>query len=235
VEVVAIRVALTCAGQFVGIDVGNSLVFDPRPGRARRFVMHSLDEAVWRQLFLDARTHNGWFDEAVDDGVLQRLYEILRMGPTGSNSQPLRILFVKTPAAKERLRPTLDAGNVEKTMRAPVTAILAWDSEFYEKMAKLVPHRPDTGQRLAALAPEVRRPMAELSATLQAGYFIIAARGLGLDCGPMGGFDKQRVDAEFFPDGKWRSLVLVNLGHGDPARLRPRAPRLDFAEACRIV
>jgi len=197
--------------------------------------MPSLDEVARRQLFLDARTHNAWLEQPVDDDLLRRLYGLLRMGPTASNSQPLRIVFVRTVIAKERLRPALDAGNVEKTMRAPVTAILAWDTEFYAQMAKLVPHRPDAGQRLAALKPELRRQMAVLSATLQAGYFIIAARGMGLDCGPMGGFDQGRVDAEFFADGKWKSLLLVNLGHGDAARLHPRAPRLDFDEACRIV
>lgn len=197
--------------------------------------MPVLDDAVWRQLFLDARTHGNWLDQPLDDQVLRRLYELVRMGPTSSNSQPLRLVFVTTAAAKERLRPALDAGNVEKTMRAPATAIVAWDTGFFEKMARLAPHRPDAGQRLGALPPDVRQAMAVQSATLQAGYLVVAARGLGLDCGPMGGFDEERVDAEFFPDGQWKSLLLVNLGHGDPARLHPRAPRLDFDEACRVV
>ena len=197
--------------------------------------MLALDDTAWRLLFLDARTHNGWLDRPVEDVVLRRLYELVRMGPTASNSQPLRLVFVKSSAAKQRLRPALDAGNVEKTMRAPVTAIVGYDNEFYEKMAKLVPHRPDMGKRLAALEPEVRRRMALQSATLQGGYLIIAARGLGLDCGPMAGFDADRVDAEFFPDGKWKSMFLLNLGYGDAAKLRPRAPRLEFEEACRVV
>lgn len=195
----------------------------------------TLADATWRQLLLDARTHNGWLDRPVDDGLLRRLYELVRMGPTSSNCQPLRLVFVKSPAAKLRLRPTLSAGNVEKTMQAPVTAIVAYDTAFYEKMAKLAPHRPGAGQALAAMEPESRRRMALLSATLQGGYVILAARGLGLDCGPMGGFDGEQVDAEFFPEGTWKSFLLLNLGHGDPGKLYPRAPRLDFDEACRIV
>ena len=197
--------------------------------------MFTLDDAAWRQLFLDARTHNGWLDRPVDDELLHRLYDLVRMGPTSMNSQPVRLLFVKSPQAKERLRPTLSAGNVDKTMSAPVTAIVAYDTEFYAKMARLAPHSPDAGSQLGAMEPETRRRIALLSATLQGGYAIIAARGLGLDCGPMGGFSAGQVDAEFFPDGRWKSIFLLNLGHGDPARLRPRAPRLDFDEACGIA
>lgn len=197
--------------------------------------MTTLDDGTWRQLLLDARTHRAWIDQPVDDGVLLRLYELARMGPTASNCQPLRITFVKSREAKERLRSTLDAGNVAQTMAAPVTAIVAYDSEFYTKLEKLAPHAPNAGKQIAGLEPEARRRMALVSATLQGGYVILAARGLGLDCGPMGGFDAGKVDAEFFPDGKWKSVFLLNLGHGDPSRLHPRAPRLDFDEACRIV
>lgn len=197
--------------------------------------MTSLDDAAWRRLFLDARTHNGWTDEPVEDTLLCRLYELVRMGPTAMNSQPVRLVFVKNPEAKKRLRPALAAGNVDKTMAAPVTAIVAYDTEFYEKMSRLVPHAPDAGRRIGGMDAESRRRMALLSATLQGGYIILAARGLGLDCGPMGGFDAGKVDAEFFADGKWKSIFLLNLGHGDPAKLHSRAPRLDFDEACRIV
>lgn len=197
--------------------------------------MPELDDAAWNRLFLDARTHRAWLDRPVDDALLRRLYELLRMAPTSSNCQPLRLVFVKTPSAKERLRPTLNAGNVEQTMAAPVTAIAAWDTAFYEKMAKLVPHRPDMDKRFAAMEAAKRAELGRLSATLQAGYLILAARGLGLDCGPMGGFDPEAVDAAFFPDGNWKSLLLINLGYGDASKLRPRAPRLDFDEACRIV
>ena len=197
--------------------------------------MKHLDDTVWRQLLLDARTHNGWSGEPLDDAVLRRLYELARMGPTAMNSQPVRLVFVKSTEAKERLRPALAAGNVDKTMAAPVTAIVAYDTEFYGKMEKLVPHAPDAGRRIGGMDAESRRRMALLSATLQGGYIILAARGLGLDCGPMGGFDADKVDAEFFPDHIWKSIFLLNLGHGDPAKLHPRAPRLDFDEACRIV
>lgn len=197
--------------------------------------MTMVDDSTWRQLLLDARTHSGWLDRPVDDALLQRLYELVRMGPTAMNSQPVRLLFVKSQQAKERLRPTLSPGNVAKTMAAPVTVIVAYDSQFFTRMAKLVPHAPGAGQQISAMEPEDRRRMAVTSATLQGGYLILAARGLGLDCGPMGGFAAEEVDAEFFPDGKWKSIFLLNLGHGDPAKLHPRAPRLDFDEACRIV
>jgi 3-hydroxypropanoate dehydrogenase len=197
--------------------------------------MATLDDATWRQLFLDARTHNGWTGQPVDDSLLRRLYELARMGPTAMNCQPMRLVFVKSQEAKTRLRPALAPGNVDKTMAAPVTAVVAYDGEFYAEMAKLVPHLPDADKRIGGMEPAARRGMALLSATLQGGYLILAARGLGLDCGPMGGFDADKVDAEFFPDGRWKSIFLLNLGHGDPAKLRPRAPRLDFDEACRIV
>jgi 3-hydroxypropanoate dehydrogenase len=197
--------------------------------------MKTLDDSAWRQLLLDARTHNGWSDQPVDDAVLHRLYELARMGPTAMNSQPARLVFVRSSEAKQRLRPALASGNVDKTMAAPVTAIVAYDTEFHAKMVKLAPHVPDAGRRIGSMDAESRRRMALLSATLQGGYIILAARGLGLDCGPMGGFDADKVDAEFFPDGKWRSIFLLNLGHGDPAKLWPRAPRLDFDEACGIV
>ena len=197
--------------------------------------MRTLDDSAWRQLFLDARTHNVWTDQPVEDAVLHCLYELARMGPTATNCQPARLVFVKTPESKERLRPTLAPGNVDKTMAAPATAIVAYDAEFHTKMTKLVPHAADAGKRIGSMEDESRRRMALLSATLQGGYLILAARGLGLDCGPMGGFDVDRVNAEFFPDGKWMSIFLLNLGYGDPAKLHPRAPRLDFDEACRIV
>jgi 3-hydroxypropanoate dehydrogenase len=197
--------------------------------------MKHLDETAWRQLLLDARTRNGWTHQPIDDTLLRRLYDLARMGPTAMNSQPVRLVFVKSIDAKERLRPALASGNVDKTMAAPATAIVAYDTEFYGKMARLVPHAPDAGRRIGGMDAESRRRMALLSATLQGGYIILAARGLGLDCGPMAGFDADKVDAEFFPDGKWKSIFLLNLGHGDQSKLHPRAPRLDFDEACRIV
>jgi 3-hydroxypropanoate dehydrogenase len=194
-----------------------------------------LDDNALGQLFLDARTHNGWTDRPVDDAVLRRLYDVLRMGPTSSNCQPVRLLFVKSPEAKERLRPTLSPGNVDKTMAAPATAIVAWDTRFFEMMNRLATHSPDAPSRIGAMDPDARQRMGMLSASLQGGYLIIAARALGLDCGPMGGFDAGRLDAAFFPDGRWKSIFLVNLGYGDGATLRPRAPRLDFDQACVVA
>jgi 3-hydroxypropanoate dehydrogenase len=197
--------------------------------------MATLDDATWNQLFLAARTHQGWIDRPVDDAVLRRLYEISRMAPTALNGQPMRLVFVRSREAKARLRPALGAGNAGKTMTAPVTAIVAYDSEFHTKLARLAPDVPDAVKGVAGMEPEARRQMAQMSATLQAGYLILAARGLGLDCGPMSGFDAAKLDEEFFPDGKWKSFLLVNLGQGDPAKLNPRAPRLEFDEACQIV
>jgi 3-hydroxypropanoate dehydrogenase len=191
------------------------------------------DDAV-DKLFLNARTHNGWLDKPVDDATLQRLYELARMPPTAANSQPGRFLFVKSHAAKEKLRPTLSAGNVDKTMAAPVTAVVAYDTVFHEKMPKLFPARPEMGAQLAAMPQAARDFMLLQGGSLQAGYLILAARALGLDCGPMGGFDRQKVDEAFFADLPWKSIVLINIGYGDATKLYPRNPRLAFDEACRI-
>ncbi len=192
-----------------------------------------LDDASLDLLFRAARTQNGFTAEPVGDDMLQRIYDIAKMGPTGANSCPLRIVFVRSPEAKERLRPTLASGNVEKTMKAPVTAIFAFDLEFYENLPKLFPHadlRP-----VFANNPAAAEANARMNSALQAAYFIVTARAHGLDCGPMGGFDNAKVDAEFFAGTAWRSLFLCNLGHGDPAKLHPRGPRLAFAETCKIV
>jgi 3-hydroxypropanoate dehydrogenase len=191
-------------------------------------------DATLDRLFLSARTHNGWLDRPVDKAVLRRLYELARMPPTAANSQPGRFLFVTSEAAKERLRPALAPGNVDKTMAAPVTVVVAYDAAFYEQMPRLFPARPEMGASLAAMPREAREAMATQSGTLQAGYLILAARALGLDCGPMGGFDRQKVDAAFFAELPWRSTLLVNLGYGDPAKLYPRNPRLGFDDACRV-
>jgi 3-hydroxypropanoate dehydrogenase len=196
--------------------------------------MAVLDAASLELLFLNARTHRRWLDRPVDAALLRRVYDLARWPPTSANSGPMRIVFVKSAGAKERLRPTLDAGNVEQTMSAPVTAVVAYDTQFFDKMSKLAPARPDMVERLAAAPEEVRERLAFQGGTLQGGYLMLAARALGLDCGPMGGFDRAKVDAAFFPDGRWKSNFLLNLGYGDPAALRPRAPRLDFDEACRV-
>ncbi len=185
-------------------------------------------------LFLDARTHNQWLPRPVDDAILVRMYELARMGPTGGNSHPLRAVFVKSAAAKERLVPSVFAPNIEKLRTAPVTAILAWDAAFYERLPQLFPARPELRDAVASRPAAIRDRQAEQSATLAAGYLILAARALGLDCGPMGGFDPTATDAAFFPGETWRTFLLVNLGYGDAGALHPRNPRLAFDEACRI-
>jgi len=196
--------------------------------------MAVLDAAALGLLFLDARTHRHWVDRPVDDDLLRRVYELARWPPTSANTTPLRVVVVKSADAKERLRPALDAGNVAQTMSAPVTAIVAYDTRFFEQMTKLAPSRPEFGPRFAALPEAIRERLAFQGGTLQGAYLMLAARALGLDCGPMGGFNRDAVDAAFFPDGRWKSNFLCNLGYGDPAALRPRAPRLEFDEACRI-
>lgn len=185
-------------------------------------------------LFTAARTHSAWLDRPVPNDLLERLYALVRMGPTGGNAQPLRVVFVKSPEARERLRPALMPGNVDKTMSAPVTAIIAFDARYYDKLPQLFPARPEMRDHIAGMPEALRERLGTHSALLQAGYLILAARALGLDCGPMGGFDPAVVDGAFFPDGGWRSLLLVNLGYGDRDKLFPRLPRLSFEEACRV-
>ena len=191
------------------------------------------DEAL-AQIFLEARTHNGWLDKPVSDDELRRLYDVAKWGPTSANGSPARFVFIRSAEAKERLRPALSSGNVEKTMAAPVTVIVAYDLMFHEKLAQLFPHKPTMGNLYAgnaAFAEETARR----NSSLQGAYLIIAARALGLDCGPMSGFDNAKVDAEFFPGGQVKSNFLCNIGHGDESKLMPRLPRLDFNEACEII
>ena len=192
-----------------------------------------LDDGSLDLLFRQARTHRNWVAEGVSEDSLRQIWELARMGPTSANCCPLRIVFVVSPEAKERLRPALDAGNVDKTMAAPATAIFAYDTRFYEAMGKLAPHLD--ARAVFAGNDELVVSTAMRNGTLQAAYFILAARALGLDAGPMSGFDNALVDREFFPDGRYRSNFLCNLGHGDPAKLRPRAARLEFDEACQVL
>ena len=196
--------------------------------------MTRLDDNAISLLFTEARTHRAWREEPVADETLRALYALVRMPPTAMNAQPARFVFVRSAEAKARLRPALAEGNVEKAMTAPVTAIVACDTGFASKLPALAPHMPQLGAQIAKMPAEAHERMALMSATLEAGYLVLAARALGLDCGPMSGFDNAALDAAFFPDGAWRSILLVNLGHGDPAALKPRAPRLDFDDACRI-
>lgn len=197
--------------------------------------MATLDSAALDLLFLQARTHNGWLDRPVDNATLVRLYELARMPPTSANSQPLRLVFVQSAEAKERLKPALSPGNVAKTMAAPVTAIIAHDSRYWEHLPRLFPAVPAMAQMIAGLPPAAQARNALQGSSLQGAYLILAARALGLDVGPMGGFDNAKVDAEFFADGRFQSNFLCNLGYGDPSKVYPRGPRFEFAEACAIL
>ena len=192
-----------------------------------------LDEDSMNQLFLAARTHNKWLTRPVDEAVLRELYRIASLAPTSANSQPMRLVFVRSREAKEWLKPALAPQNVEKTMTAPVTAIVAHDLEFYEQLPKLMPH-VDARSWFANRPAEQIERAAFQGSSMQGAYLILAARALGLDAGPIGGFNTAAVDAAFFPGGKVRSNFLVNLGYGDRSGLYPRNPRLEFEEACRI-
>ncbi|CAN7305688.1 malonic semialdehyde reductase [Pseudorhodoferax sp. LjRoot39] len=185
------------------------------------------------QIFLSARTANGFTDRPVPPELLREVYDLARLGPTSMNTQPTRYVFLTTPAARERLRPALSAGNLDKTMAAPVTAIVATDTRFFEFMPQ-VWHREGAREMFegnAALA----QATATRNGTLGGAYFMIAARALGLDCGPMSGFDIAKVNAEFFPDGRWQANFLINLGYGDDSKLFPRNARLGFEQACQVL
>lgn len=221
---------MTVPGGGATLVLGNLL-----PGNAGSGGMNQpLDDGGLDLLFRKARTFSSWLSEPVDDELLRQIYDLSRLGPTSANTSPMRIVFVKSPAAKEKLRPALDPGNVEKTMGAPVTAIIGMDLRFYEKLPELFPHvdakawfkdRPDSVLEYIALR----------NSSLQGAYFILAARAVGLDCGPMSGFNNAQVDAAFFSGTTIKSNFLCNLGHGDPGKLPPRNPRLSFDDACRIV
>ena len=193
----------------------------------------SLEDAALDAMFRTARTQNRWLDQPVSDEQLQGLYDLMRWGPTSANSFPVRIVFVTSPAAKERLKPLVLAGNQQKVMTAPVTAILGYDTQFYDWLPRLFPHADARSWFLDK--PEFAEATAFRNSSLQGAYFIIAARALGLDCGPMSGFDNEAVDREFFPGGRVKSNFLCALGHGDPAGLFERLPRPAFSEVCSIV
>jgi len=197
--------------------------------------MTPLPEASLEQLFINARTLSTWSSQPVPVELLLRLYELTKLGPTSANSHPTRFVFVTSPEAKERLKPALNAGNVEKTMSAPVTVIVAFDERYHEQMPKLMPSRPGLKERLAAMPEDQRQFVVVQSTGLESAFLMLAARALGLDCGPMGGFDRQKVDATLLEGTTWRSTLLINLGYGDRTTLAPRQPRLDFDDAARIV
>jgi 3-hydroxypropanoate dehydrogenase len=192
-----------------------------------------IDEAGRDTLFRNARTQNHWLDQPVADDELRTVYDLLKWGPTSANSSPARFLFLRTQEAKERLRPALSPGNVEKTMAAPVVAIVAYDPKFYEDLPRLYPAAD--ARSWFANSEELAATTAFRNGTLQGAYLILACRAAGLDCGPMSGFDNARADAEFLLAMGWKSNFLINIGHGDRGREYPRSPRLDFDEACRLL
>lgn len=199
-------------------------------------MIETLSDAAQDLIFREARTHNVWLPKPVPDELLRRVFDLAKWGATSANSFPMRVVFVKSAAAKERLRPALSAGNRAKTMAAPVCAIIAYDSEFYELVPRLFPHEPDAINWFKGPGKEaVAATTAFRNGTLQGAYLMIAARALGLDCGPMSGFDNAKVDAAFFPDGRYRSNFLCNLGYGDDSKLPPRNPRPAFDDVCKIA
>ncbi len=205
------------------------------------------DEAL-DVLFRDARTFSAWLDKPVPEETIRQTYDLMKWGPTSANSCPARFFFIRSKQAKERLKPILSPGNVDKTMSAPMTMIVAYDLRFYEKLPRLFPHSPAMA-KLFEENPQLVESTARRNSSLQGAYFILAARALGLDCGPMSGFDNARLDEEFFgagkqcegaeqeffSEGQLKSNFLCNLGYGDPASLHPRGPRLSFEEACRVL
>ena len=196
--------------------------------------MSELSRDALDQIFLAARTRNGWQDMPVPEKLLREIYDIARLGPTTANSQPQRIVFVTSAAGKAKLSPALSDGNRDKTMKAPVVAIFAYDLQFYDLLPKVFPHNQEARSWFAGKDAHVKET-AFRNGSLQAAYFMIAARAKGIDCGPMSGFDMAKVNETFFPDGRWKSNFICSLGYGTDERLFPRSPRLSFEEACKVV
>lgn len=192
-----------------------------------------VDDGALDVIFRHARTLRRWTDQPVSDETLRAAYDLMRLAPTSANCSPARIVFVRSAEGKARLKPSLSAGNLQQTMTAPVTAIFAYDTLFYDHLPRLYPQAD--ARAWFAGDPKVTEVTALRNGSLQAAYFILAARALGLDCGPMSGFDNGKVDAAFFPDGRVKSNFLCNLGYGDHTGLAPRNPRLAFEETCAIV
>lgn len=192
-----------------------------------------LDEPALETLFRAARTHYAWLDTPVSDTTLRELFHLFRLGPTSANSSPGRFLFLRTRQSKERLVPALSRGNVKKVMTAPITAIVAYDPRFYDYLPRLFPG--DDARSWFSGNDVLAEETAFRNSTLQGAYMIVAARALGLDCGPMSGFDREKVDEIFLYDRGWKSNFLVNIGHGDATDQAARAPRLDFDEACVLL
>ncbi len=194
-----------------------------------------IDDNALKQIFLDARTINEWSDKPIPEGLLEQIYAAARLGPTAANNNPARFYFIKSPEAKARLKPYLAPNNSDKTMKAPITAIAAFDPLFYDKIPRLFPHNPGARDWFAN-APDKGLSNGFMNATLGAAYFLIAARAFGLDCGPMAGFDNAGVDKEFFGETGYKSNFLINLGYkAESEPVFPRLPRLEFEEACKIL
>lgn len=195
-----------------------------------------IDAAALEALFTSARSHNGWLDQPVTDDELRRVYELARMGPTALNAQPMRVVFVRSPEAKERLKPALAASNIDKVMAAPACAIVAYDLDFQRNLPRTFPHRPEVKDGFEGDSNLAKRQVFCMrNGTLQGAYLMVAARAVGLDVGPMSGFDNAKVDAEFFASTSWRSNFLCSIGHGDASKVFERLPRLPFEETCRIL
>ena len=192
-----------------------------------------LDDKALDLLFRSARTHNGWLPKPVSDAQLRAIYEVVKMGPTSANSQPARFLFIRTKEGKEKLRPALSEGNTAKTMDAPVTVLVAYDTQFYENLPRQFPHNQDAINWFKGTPAAM--PTAIRNGTLQGAYLIIAARALGLDIGAMSGFNNALVDEIFFPDGRFKSNFLCNIGYGDESKIFARSPRLPFEDACTLM
>jgi len=196
--------------------------------------LYALPDVALDRLFREARTHRWWEERSIPDMILREIAELAKMGPTSANSSPGRFVFVVSAQAKEKLRPHLDDGNLRQTMSAPATVIVAYDTEFYEKLFYLAPNSPDARSWFAG-KPEAIERAGFQGSCLQGAYLIMAARSLGIDCGPMGGFSRKGVDEAFFPDGRTKSNFLINLGYGIPEKLHPRQPRFAFEEFCTVA
>ncbi|MDN3522027.1 malonic semialdehyde reductase [Halomonas ramblicola] len=196
--------------------------------------MTAIDNAAIETLFTEARTHNVWKEQDVSEEKLRELYHLMHFGPTSMNCQPLRVLFLKSQEAKERLKPALLPGNQEKTMQAPVVAVLGYDTEFYQHLPRMFSHNKDA-KSLFEGKTDFINTTAFRNSSIQGGYFILAARALGLNAGPMSGFNNAAVDEEFFPDGQVKSNFLCNLGYGDASALFPRQDRFEFEEVCEVL
>ena len=192
-----------------------------------------LDETALGHLFTEARTHNGWMEKAIPDDTLRALYDLVKMAPTSANCSPARFVFVRTADGKQKLSPCLSSGNLDKTMNAPVTVIVAHDEEFYEQLTELFP--PGDARSWFTSSPEMAYETAFRNSSMQAAYLIMAARSLGLDTGPMSGFDPGKVNEAFFAGTTWKVNLLINLGYGNPEKLYGRLPRLEFDNACRLA